>query len=446
MRTLAVPVVVALVMASCSGGSSTPAGDQTSLTFPEPVATDTTGSPSTTSGEPAPTSTSTTTTGATSPPTTAVGVEATGDACNPYWDLAVAGNDREVADALRRLSIVIARPSPDELLEALEVLRNRSSALSPEMAAATLDSFLLESCGDPPPSYPGRFDVLNAQGVMLAGPDGVRLLDETELVPADSVGTYFASFGDSRGATTSLLEIQGLEIVEYQEGSEAVPRDLLLGEDIWLHDVAEIDARTEAVVTTWELDGFGEPVQHLDLVPVDGSESRRIAQVGGIEFGVTTVSYAQGLFLVTDVSDGGGSVRVFDLSGVEFQADWLPDPVFGLGASFVEPYQFARFAPNGETFAYLRVTPGVGAGGADILRTELVVRRIADAAELLNVEIGGLDDTFTSLAYDGHWVLVVGRDGLVVVDTWSERTEVAGISLPNVESVSLLDGGLNYGP
>lgn len=443
-------VLVLAFMAAACGGSSSP----TSSTAPGPGTSTTVESSDTTIASEG----ITTTTGAatsttsvtgpepTSPPTTAIGVDGAGDACDPYWDFVAAADEREAADALRRLSISLALPSPDDLLAAVDVLRGRSAELTEPAARELLDSYLADFCGAPDPSFAGSFDVLSAQGVLVAGPNGVQLLDGSVVVPADPVGTFLASFGDSTGGTASLLEIRGLEIIEYQEGTAAIPRDLLLGEDISLHDVADINGRPVAVVTSWTTDDFGEPVQQLELVPVDGGDISRIAQVGGIEFGATTISYAAGLFLITSSSDGGGVLQVLDIGGTQLEAPWLPEPESGPG-QFVEPFQFARFAPDGDTYAYLRVSPGVGAGGADVLRTDAVVRRVSDGGEVLRIQIGGLDERFTSLAYDGHWVVVSGRDGLIVVDTWAPGdSEVAGISIADVESVSLLDSGLNYGP
>ena len=218
MRSQLLVAAFALVVASC-GGSSAPTSAPTALpatSTPVPAgsgdSTDTTDvDPGTTSTTvPADsTSTSTTMTGSASPSTTAIGVDVPADACDAYADLAAARQPRETRDALRRLSIVLALPSPPGLVAAVETLRGRSNVMSQSEALAELDAQLVQLCGSSAgPSF--GFESLLAPGVVLVGPDGVRLLDETPLVPADEVETYLAAFGGPDGGLASQVEIQGL--------------------------------------------------------------------------------------------------------------------------------------------------------------------------------------------------------------------------------------------
>ena len=368
--------------------------------------------------------------------------------CDGYLDFLAAFDRSHELDALRRLDIALGFPRPDSISLAIATLRGQlpTSTVSVADARATLEKDYRPGCGEPGPGYAGRYERLFTDGMIVSGPEGVRLLSGTELIPEDPAGPYVDAYSSRAGGIVALEQIGGLEIIEYRAGTEDVPRDLLLDVDLLLHGTASRDGVEYAIVTTWEADEFGEETQFLDLVPVTGSEPIRVGVVGTVTRAAETVSYAGNYFLVTEGFVGGSTIYALGLDGEPREVPGLPlqgDRAVGVGTL---PLQRARVAPGGDTFAYLRVTPGVGAGGVDVLETELVVQRLADGLEELSIIIGGRDETFTSLDYDGHWAVAARLGTLVVVDTWgAEGPELVELSVAKVRSARFLDGGLRIG-
>ncbi len=319
--------------------------------------------------------------------------------------------------------------------------------MSATEARATLEAAYGPGCGEPGPGYAGRFDRLFTPGVLLSGRAGVRLMDGTELIPGDPAGPYVDAYGSRAGGIAALVTIGGLEVVEYRAGFEDVPRDLALEADMRLHGIASIAGVEHAIVTTWEAGGeFGEETQFLDLLPLNGGAVTRVGVVGTVAEAAETVSFADDFFLVSESVLGAADIYALGLDGSRRQMPGLPIGLEGAAGVATLPLQRARLAPDGERFAYLRVTPGVGAGGVDVLETELVIQRLADGAEEYAAIIGGLDEVFNSLDYDGHWVVAASVGTLVVVDTWAE--DGLGITTTPVSDVTaarFLDGALALG-
>lgn len=445
MRSGLIIVGLALVGASCGGSAATTTVATTtpSTGGDAPTITAGTAAPATATTLPPPVSTTTSTQAA---PTTVVAVELSAAVCWAYHDVLLAGNEPENEDALRRLSIGLGLPLPAEVAAAVDSLRGRSSALSEGGALAALDTYLLDSCGRAVGLSAG-FDSVLLQGAVTAGPGGVRLWDGTSLVPSDPAGTYLAAFGDRGGGLISLLDLGGLKIVEYRERVGLASRDLLLSEDARLHGAAQVEGRAMAVMSVWEAGGeFGDLTQFLDLVPVDGSETIRVGVTGDFQGWAESVSYSDGRFLVTGSLLGGtSSIYLLGMDGAPVTAPGLPIQASGEDATPAR-LQSGRLAPDGETFAYLRVAPSTGLGSDGELRTSVVLQRVADGVEFMSIDIGGPEASFTSLDFDGHWVVVFGREEVISVNTWGEEGPEYSVSyLPLVESVALLDSGLYRG-
>ena len=439
MRTPVLVVVVAVVAAACNGSTS-------STSVPDPT-TATTSIESTTSDPvgtiPSSTPTSTRTVTSTLP------VPLQRAVCDGYRDyLAAFDRDHEL-DALRRLDIAVGFPRPEGESRAISVLRDRESTISASEARSTLQDNYGPACGAPAPGDAGRFDRLLLEGVIVSGKGTVQLLDGTELIPEDPDGTYVEAYGSRAGGIAALEEIGGLEVVEYRLGTSGIPRDLALDADLLLHGTASIDGVEYAMVTTWEAGGvFGEETQFLDLLPLDGSLATRVGVVGTVTEAAESVSFAGGFFLVTESFLGGSDIYALGLDGARRQVPGLPLVTVGAPGVNTRPLQEARGAPGGDSFAYLRVTPGVGAGGVDVIQTDLVVQRLDDGTEEFSIEIGGRDQIFTSLDYDGHWAIAASRGQLVVVDTWGADGPggaIEALSVAGIESARLLDGGLLFG-
>ncbi|MEE9227739.1 MAG: hypothetical protein V3U47_02070 [Acidimicrobiia bacterium] len=442
MRIPLPALALLVVAASCTGASSSSSSSSSSdVSLPPtsvelPIADTTTTAPPTTSTPPS--------TPATTVPITVVPVEAA--VCDGYLDyLAAFDRDHEV-DALRRLDIALGFPRSTNTSRALAALRGRlpASTVSVAEARATLENDYGPGCGEPGPGHAGRYDRLFTEGVIVSGPEGVRLLSGTELIREDPAGAYVDTYSSREGGLVALEQIGGLEIIEYREGTEDVPRDLVLDVDLRLHGTVPGDGVEYAIVTTWEAGAFGEETQFLDLFPVKGGDPTRVGVVGTATAAAETVSYADGYFLVTESFVGGSTIYALGLDGERREVPGLP--LLGEGASGVSalPLQRARVAPGGNTFAYLRVTPGVGAGGVDVVETELVVQRLDDGVEELSIKIGGRDEIFVSLDFDGHWAIAARMGTLVVIDTWGPQ--LVELSVANVGSARFLDNGLLVGP
>ena len=280
----------------------------------------------------------------------------------------------------------------------------------------------------------------------MTGGGPVRLLGGTELVPVDPAGSHVDAFGSRAGGIVALVEIGGLEVVEYRPGGDETPRDLVLNADMRLHGTAVLSGVEYAMVTIWETGGeFGEGVQFLDLFPLDGGEPSRIGVVGTVTDAAETISFADGYFVVTEAFLGGSDIYALGPDGQRRETPGLPLISAGAPGVSTLPLQRARMDPRGERLAYLRVTPGVGAGGVDVLETELVVQRLDDGTEEMSITIGGRDEIFTSLDYDGHWVVAARIGRLVMVDTWGEGgPEVFQNFLTGIHSARFLDGPLLF--
>ena len=440
MRIPLPALALMVVAASCSGASSSSSSSPNVSSPPTSVELPIT---DTTTAAPPPSSTPPSTP-ATTVLITVVPVEAA--VCDGYLDyLAAFDRDHEV-DALRRLDIALGFPRSDNTSLAIAALRGRlpASTVTVAEARATLENDYGPGCGEPGPGHAGRYDRLFTEGVIVSGPEGVRLLSGTELIREDPAGAYADTYSSREGGMVALEQIGGLEIIEYRAGTEGVPRDLVLHVDLRLHGTVPGDGVEYAIVTTWEAGAFGEETQFLDLFPVTGGDPTRVGVVGTATAAAETVSYADGYFLITESFVGGSTIYALGLDGERREVPGLP--LLGEGASGVSalPLQRARVAPGGNTFAYLRVTPGVGAGGVDVVETELVVQRLDDGVEELSIKIGGRDEIFVSLDFDGHWAIAARVGTLVVVDTWGPV--LVELSVAKVGSARFLDNGLLVGP
>ena len=442
MRIPATALALMLVAAACTGSSSSPASS--SPTFVPPTSIETPSAETTTTGS-SPDSTTVPTTGPTTVEPVATAI------CDPYLDYLAAFDRRHELDALRRLDIALGYPREESDSRAIATLRDRPlvASASPAEARSTLISNYGPACGNPGPGHAGRYDRLSLDGVIVSGDGIVRLLDGTELVPEDPEGVYVDAFGSRAGGIVALEEIGGLEVVEYRATTTDIPRDLALNADMRLHGMADINGVEYAMVTNWTTGGeFSEAVQYFDIVPLDGGVSTRITSVGGVAEGAETISYANGYFVVTEAFLGGGDIYALGLDGQRREVPGLPLVSDGAPGVGTLPLQRARVDPTGERFAYLRVTPGVGSGGVDIIATELVIQRLDDGVEEMSITIGGRDEAFVSLDYDGHWVIALKVGALVIVDTWgTEGPELSVLPIPTgATSARLLDGGLWFGP
>lgn len=439
-------LALALLAAACSGSSSA------STTVPASEPTSTVQSPPTDAGTTTTTSSlaaSTTTPGSVTTSSISV-TPLPASICDPYLDYLSAFDRPHELDALRRFDIAVGFPRPETESQAIAVLREQLllASMSTTEARATLTSNYGPGCGEPGPGYAGRYDQLATRGVIVTGQGPVRLLDGADLVPVDPAGPHVDAFGTRAGGIVAVEEIGGLEVVEYRSAITAIPRDLALDVDMRLHDMAVVDGVEYAMVTIWEASGeFGEGTQYLDLLPLNGDAPRRIGVVGGVAEAAETISSAGGFFLVTEAFLGGSDIYALSLDGQRRDVPGLPLVGDGVPGVSTLPLQRARVDPTGERFAYLRVTPGVGAGGVDVIGTELVVQRLDDGTEELSVEIGGRDEIFTSLDYDGHWVIAARTGSLVVVDTWAGNgPDVAQLSVDGILTARFLDAGLRFEP
>lgn len=427
-------VAVLLVVAACTSGddASVPTIGQFSTTHTPTVPDSTTS----TSGA----ATTSTSLAAPSTTTTRPDTDLPGSVCASYAAFVAAEGDQAAAAALRTLSVALGFPRDDALSAAIDVLRGRRDDRSPAAARAELDS-AMAGC-----NAGGGADAAQAAGVIIGGAGGVFLRDGTEVVEADPVGTYFAAFDDRSGGLFSMLEIRGLEIIDHRSHARAVPRDLVLADDARLHDTAAVGGVDAAVVTIWESAGeFGDLVQRLYLAPFDGGDLVEIGVVGDALAGAETVSFAADLFLVTEY-ELGGPATIYALDSSGNRVDNVPGLPIAVGPQTepaVQSLQHARLAPDGTSFAYLRVRPSVGAGASGDLRTDVVLQRVADGVEFMSIEIGAPDDLHLSLDFDGQFVIVATRDRLLVVDTTgTEGPELSGVPLEDAAFASFLDSGL----
>ena len=106
----------------------------------------------------------------------------------------------------------------------------------------------------------------------------------------------------------------------------------------------------------------------------------------------------------------------------------------------IEALQFARLAPDAESFAYLRNRPSPENGE---LRTEVVIQRLDESGDFISAEIGSPADMHTSLDFDGRYVIVTARDLLLVFDAQAgPGGELSTQPLIGAEFAYFLDSGI----
>jgi hypothetical protein len=177
------------------------------------------------------------------------------------------------------------------------------------------------------------------------------------------------------------------------------------GPDLYLHDVTLLGDVPWAVTTVWDApDPALEPVQRLELIRLDSGERKVVAPVGGIEWGASYVSYADGYFLVTEINDGCGRLYVLDVAGNTVEFPGIPVPPCAV--HFEVPFGPAALAPAGTRFAYVAMTfaPGDGSTGPVLAGSRLVVRDLNQPDDLFSIDLGGVE--YRDLDFDGRWVLL----------------------------------------
>lgn len=179
-----------------------------------------------------------------------------------------------------------------------------------------------------------------------------------------------------------------------------------------LHQVAEIDGERMLVVTRDIAPGGVEPEEYLELAELTekAEPDRRVTLTGGPEWGAQSVSYAAEAFLIVDVNDACGDIKLVDLSGAPIAAPGLPEPPCEV--HFEVPFLHGRLSPDGSLLAYVAQNYQFDAelGYPIVIRSHLVVSDLDTGDDVLREQITDpAGEQIVAMDFDGEWLVwVVG--------------------------------------
>ncbi len=251
-------------------------------------------------------------------------------------------------------------------------------------------------------AWPGE-----APDVLLVTTNGVFRGGALELAAHNAVRAVY----DLAGGIVWTRAGDGLELHWRATGSpssQALPIGGPEGLEGGLHQVANIDG-TPAIVATRRISPeHQEPEEFLELYELSAEAPLidQVIQTGGIEWGAQAVSYAAGVFLVTEINHSCGRLYLIDASGEEIDEPALPEPPCQV--HFEVPFLHGRLSPDGSLIAYVAQTFEFD----DELNQPVVVSshlEVVDRAageEVLREQVTDEPtEVVASMDFDGEWLV-----------------------------------------
>ncbi|MEX1272176.1 MAG: hypothetical protein WEB55_06975, partial [Acidimicrobiia bacterium] len=133
-----------------------------------------------------------------------------------------------------------------------------------------------------------------------------------------------------------------------------------------------------------------------------GGKDRLVAQVGGYESGVSQVTYAEGMFVVTMNAEGRTWFEAYALDGTPVPFAGNPRTEHDSAEDFLVWVGVGSLAPDGETFAFVEGSPRSEAP------FRLVIVDLPTGERLREADVLDMarEDTLTRLEWDGETALV----------------------------------------
>ncbi|MCP3913480.1 MAG: hypothetical protein GY713_21335 [Actinomycetia bacterium] len=285
-------------------------------------------------------------------------------------------------------------------------------------------------------TVPERFD----GALLLAGRAGVTNLAGDVIVAAADplVGVRAVVVDDLQGGVVVLNEGDGAQSIEWIPAlSDA--RQLLLGPELALHDVAVVETDPVAVVTSRDA---ASGAQVLQLVALETGAASVVTTLAGADATTVSVSFGGGVFGVVRVGPGCPGLDLIDTAGRLIDAPAVPDAICEAGAA--RPIGLVDIAPDGLSMAYTQQIVDVETGR--LTRTEVVVRDLQQSDDVLRVEVGGASVTVSALDWNGRHLAMafVAVDGSEdnPVEPVPLPPRVIDSQLPNPQPQSLAVGGV----
>ncbi|MCP5026828.1 MAG: hypothetical protein GY929_11155 [Actinomycetia bacterium] len=234
--------------------------------------------------------------------------------------------------------------------------------------------------------------------LLLAGRAGVTTLaGEVVVAPADPlVGVRAVVVDDLAGGVVVLNEGDGAQSIQWLPAFGDA-RQLLLGPELALHDAALLDEKPVAVVTSRDA---GSEAQVLQLVSLETGAASVVTTVAGADATAVSLSFGGGVFGVVRVGPGCPGLDLIDTAGRGVDAPAIPTAVCEAGAA--RPIGLVDIAPDGLSMAYTEQIVDVETGRLD--RTEVVVRRLDSADDVVRVEVGGASVKVSALDWNGRHI------------------------------------------
>lgn len=234
--------------------------------------------------------------------------------------------------------------------------------------------------------------------LLLAGRAGITTLGgDVVVAPADPlVGVRAVVVDDLAGGVVVLNEGDGAQSIQWLPAQDDA-RQLLLGPELALHDVAIIDENRVAVVTSRDA---GSESQLLQLVSLESGAASVVTSLAGADATAVSLSFGGGVFGVVRVGPGCPGLDLIDTAGRRIDAPSIPAAICEAGAA--RPIGLVDIAPDGLSMAYTEQIVDVETGR--LSRTEVVVRRLDSSADEIRVEVGGASVQVSALDWNGRHV------------------------------------------
>jgi hypothetical protein len=274
--------------------------------------------------------------------------------------------------------------------------------------------------------YPGE-----APDALLGTMDGVYLRDRPLAVQGTRV---MAAVDDLSGGIVYQEGSRDDGVIWWLPAQESSPRRVLPSEGVFhglLFQVAEIEDRRVVVVAhRYEL---GEADEYLELHPLNSGDMEQLAVVGGVEWFAERISYAHGLFAITDATHSCGTLYFLDRSGQEVEVPAEPEPPCEV--HFEVPFLGATLSPDGSLVAYV-AQQWMSEGHPVVTSSDLVLASVETGEELLRQEVTSEPESrIIALDFDGEWIVMARTPRFP-----QPATEIMGISIGGARFLASVPG------
>ena len=174
------------------------------------------------------------------------------------------------------------------------------------------------------------------------------------------------------------------------------------------------------------------------LFDVRTSDTRRLADACGVEYGVSRVSFGGGVFVASATSDLTEVFRFYEPDGDEVED--RPNPTDDLPYNEPPFLSDAVLSPDGSSLAYLEAPDVSGVTGSQQKRSgdfNVVVIDERKGNELARVKLPDPATQYRRLDYDGRWLVISEGEGarVRVVDTDADDPRQVAIGAEGIASI-----------